>query len=95
MKHRRKAFRALLAIPLVLLMLPSAAQAAQINDVCNVYGRQPVFNVAGIGMILYWLDPNAGFRITGFDGGYYRGHGNARAEGFIWRDVIIQETCHP
>jgi hypothetical protein len=43
---------------------------------------------------MYILGTGAGFRIEGFSGNYYLGHGNGQATGYFWRNNINQSTCH-
>lgn len=76
--------------------MPAGAQAAQINDICNVsvsywVSSQPSTNTA---YIMYILGTGAGFRVVGYSGDYYVGHGNGQADGFFPRGNINQASCH-
>lgn len=95
--HRWKVFRLLLVVGLIAgaLALPTAsAQAAEIGQVCNIQGEWIVArNSDGTGFN-YYITEGQGFRITGFAGAYYRGHGNELPEGYLLREFINQPTCH-
>lgn len=78
--------------------LPTAAQAAEIGQVCNVsvgasywVSSQPSYEAR---YALYILGEGAGFRVEGFYGDFYIGHGNGRATGYFPRNNINQGSCH-
>lgn len=76
--------------------LPGAtAQAAEIGQVCNVAVSYYVLSAPWEGSsILYIIGTGAGFRIEGYSGDYYLGHGNGQASGYFWRNNINQGSCH-
>lgn len=95
MKNRWKALLAG-ALAATAVAMPASAQAAQIGDVCLVgtsywVSSQPSTNTA---YIMYILGTGAGFRVTGYSGDYYTGHGNGLATGFFPRANINQASCH-
>lgn len=75
--------------------LPSAAQAAQVGDVCNTNSLTPVYSQPNNVGWMYTIAPGGGFRITGFGGGLWYGHGNLLQDGWIDPSHINQATCHP
>ena len=80
----------------VTASLPSAANAAEIGQVCNTAGGyvELAFDNPGHG---YYMAQGAGFRIVGFyngsQGSYYYGHGNGQPNGYYPRSGVYQGTC--
>ena len=95
----RHALKAILALGLLAaaLALPSAAQAAEVGQVCNITNSIETAVVArnadGSGFAEY-IHGGDGWRIDEFAGPYYRGHRNGGAEGYIPREWVNQGTCH-
>lgn len=79
-------------------VMPASGQAAEPGQVCNVDVGWPgveVFVTPTGGGILYHVFSGDGFRIVSYGANNtYYGHGNGKANGYLWRDVINQSSCH-
>jgi hypothetical protein len=71
---------------------------AQPGQVCNLGPGWPgieVWVTPTGGGVLYYMYSGQGFRILGYGANNtYYGRGNGQPEGYLWRDVINQSSCH-
>ena len=80
-------------------VMPAAGQAAEPGQVCNLGPGWPGIEVrstsSGPGVIYYHMYSGEGFRIVAYGANNtYYGHGNGKRDGYLWRDVINQSSCH-
>lgn len=94
----RNRWKALLAgaMATCAVALPASAQAAEIGQVCNVstsywVASAPTYDYR---YAMYILGEGAGFRVEGYSGDFYLGHGNGLATGYFPRLNINQSSCH-
>ena len=93
----RKSVKAGLVVAILSVMLAVAAASASgagTGLLCNVDRNTQVFRTAGLGGYMYTIPKGGGFRIIGYTHyGYWQGHGNGKADGWIKDDGRLY-NCH-